>query len=510
MSGLNTTIDQSGKRASAPRDWDDASRLTAIHYVICLAPFFLYGYQVCPFLEGLSAWQLLAPPAVALTAGFFLRLLAQRGLRKVPVERSLTWMFWADFSVFVLCGFAVAAWNAIAFGFPLVHSGSKVLVGFLAIGFYVALDLTFAREINLARELRRRREAFPVSSHFMPYQTRFVLFSMTNMAAVSVVVVLVVLKDILWVANQQVDPFRAQALVFMELAFILGVMGAYLFRVISQYAKRIEFSLQDEEATLQAVSKGELGGRVTVASNDELGRIAQLTNQMITQLEGSLEEVERTRDVAINALVSLSAKRDNETGLHLKRTQHYIVLLARELQKNAPYQDYVTDDYVELLHRSAPLHDIGKVGIPDVILTKPGRLTAEEFEIMKTHAALGAAALREADRQLDGSSFLSMAHDIALSHHEKWDGSGYPHRLAGEAIPLSARLMAVADVYDALRTQRVYKPAMPHAKAAAIIREGAGAHFDPDVVAAFEAVEAEFIRVSETMQDRPEQESSAA
>jgi putative two-component system response regulator len=202
------------------------------------------------------------------------------------------------------------------------------------------------------------------------------------------------------------------------------------------------------------------------------------------------KQISTVQDVTIMAMASLAETRDNETGNHIRRTQHYVRALALELRKLPKFASSLDDTTVELLFKSAPLHDIGKVGIPDAILLKPGKLTPEEFEVMKTHAALGRDAIVAAEQLLDEPvSFLQYAREIAYCHQEKWDGSGYPEGLAHEQIPLSARLMAVADVYDALISRRVYKPPFPHAQAVAIIREGRGKHFDPEVVDAFLAIQ---------------------
>lgn len=217
------------------------------------------------------------------------------------------------------------------------------------------------------------------------------------------------------------------------------------------------------------------------------------------ELESKVEErtrdVHRVQDVTIRALASLAETRDNETGNHVRRTQHYVRALALKLQNHPRFAEELTDSAVELLFKSAPLHDVGKVGIPDAILLKPGRLDGDEFEIMKTHAELGrkallAATLDEHGQRIipddnEAGSFLRFACDIAGSHHEKWDGSGYPNGLKGDDIPLSARLMAVADVYDALICKRVYKPAFSHDEAVEIIVKGRGSHFDPDICDAF-------------------------
>lgn len=211
------------------------------------------------------------------------------------------------------------------------------------------------------------------------------------------------------------------------------------------------------------------------------------------EVEKRTRQVQRVQDVTIIAMASLAETRDNETGNHILRTQRYIKALALELRANPKFAAALDDATIDLLYKSAPLHDIGKVGIPDHILLKPGKLDEAEFAIMKTHTTLGLEAIERAAEHLDGEDgFLRFAGEIALSHQEKWDGSGYPQGLAGEAIPLSARLMAVADVYDALISKRVYKPAFSHTEAVRIIGEGAGKHFDPELVAAFMAIEAEF------------------
>ena len=216
-------------------------------------------------------------------------------------------------------------------------------------------------------------------------------------------------------------------------------------------------------------------------------------------------EVQMVQDVTIMAMASLAETRDNETGNHLRRTQNYVKVLAKKLQGHPKFAGVLTDEVVEMLYKSAPLHDIGKVGIPDAILLKPGKLTPEEFEIMKTHTTLGRDAIAAAEKLIDTpSTFLRIAREIANSHQEKWDGSGYPDGLAGEAIPVLARIMAVADVYDALISRRVYKEPFSHKKAAGIIREGRGQHFDPDMVDAFFEIESEFNDIAQRFADSEE------
>ncbi len=213
-------------------------------------------------------------------------------------------------------------------------------------------------------------------------------------------------------------------------------------------------------------------------------------------------QIQKTQDVTIMAMASLAEARDNETGNHIRRTQHYVKLLAQALQTHPRFSDFLSDEVTELLFKSAPLHDIGKVGVPDAILLKPGKLTPDEFEIMKTHTTLGRDAIVKAEQLMEEpSTFLHLAREIAYSHQEKWDGSGYPQGLAGDAIPISARLMALADVYDALISRRVYKPPFPHEEAVRIVQEGSGSHFDPDIVAAFLAIHESFHQVAKTFAD---------
>ena len=223
---------------------------------------------------------------------------------------------------------------------------------------------------------------------------------------------------------------------------------------------------------------------LTNSSNADILRT--INSSLEQEVTKRIKEVTMIQDVTILAMTSLAETRDSDTGNHIRRTQNYIYALSRKLQTHPHFSDFLTDRNIDMLFKSAPLHDIGKVGIPDRILLKPGRFEPAEMEIMKTHAALGRDALENAEFMVGTKvDFLTMAKEIAYSHHEKWDGSGYPQGLAGDAIPISARLMALADVYDALVSRRIYKEPMQHEKAIKIIEEGKGKHFDPDIVDAF-------------------------
>jgi len=213
-------------------------------------------------------------------------------------------------------------------------------------------------------------------------------------------------------------------------------------------------------------------------------------------------EIEAIQDVTILAMASMAETRDNETGNHIRRTQFYVRALAQKLKSHPRFSAFLTERTINMLFKSAPLHDIGKVGIPDHILLKPGRFTPEEFEVMKAHTTLGRDAIINAEQRLGISvDFLTYAKEIAYSHQEKWDGSGYPEALAGDAIPISARIMAVADVYDALISRRPYKNPFPHDKAVQMIIDGRGTHFDPDMVDAFVELQDEFLAISQRYAD---------
>ncbi|MEH3087956.1 MAG: CHASE2 domain-containing protein [Xylophilus ampelinus] len=223
-----------------------------------------------------------------------------------------------------------------------------------------------------------------------------------------------------------------------------------------------------------------------------------------------LRQLENAREITIESMASVAETRDPETGAHIKRTQHYVRAIALEMRRAGRHPDVLTPDCIELLFLSAPLHDIGKVGVPDHILLKPGKLTSEEMAEMKRHADYGRQILLSTARRIDGENFLTLAADIAGSHHEKWDGSGYPQGLAGTAIPLAARIMAVADVYDALISRRCYKPAFTHEHALTLMREQRGTGFDPEVLDAFLAIESRIVAIAARFRDDEHEAAPAA
>ena len=212
-------------------------------------------------------------------------------------------------------------------------------------------------------------------------------------------------------------------------------------------------------------------------------------------VEKKVREISDAQQATIFALAKLAEQRDEDTGAHLERVREYCRLLAIHLGDGSPYSHYITPEFIDCIRNASPLHDIGKVAIPDSILLKPGKLTDDEFEIMKTHSVLGAENLQQVYNLYSGNTFIGMGIEIALYHHERWNGTGYPDGLVGRNIPLPARIMAVADFYDALRSDRCYRKGFKHEKVRMMLLEGDGTHFDPELIKTFLALEDEFRQI---------------
>ncbi len=263
------------------------------------------------------------------------------------------------------------------------------------------------------------------------------------------------------------------------------------------------FELGAVDYILKPISPPVVRARVAthLALNRARRQLAFQNQQLEEKVCERTAELSRTKDVAIYCMASLAETRDAETGKHILRTQNYVRTLALGLKDHPRFRDYLSDEIIDMLYKTSPLHDIGKVGVPDQILLKPGKLDPDEWEEMKLHTVYGHDSLLRAEQVLGTTDFLQMAREIAYTHHEKWDGSGYPRGLKGDEIPVSGRLMAVADVYDALISFRVYKKAIPHVEAVDIIRGSSGSHFDPDVVEQFLVQQEEFRQIAEELAD---------
>lgn len=235
--------------------------------------------------------------------------------------------------------------------------------------------------------------------------------------------------------------------------------------------------------------------RISAEKNVE--RLRQMQDELLhqKQIEEKVREISSAQLATIFAIAKLAECRDEDTGRHLERVREYCRLIAETLRTDSPYASLVDEDFIECIQQAAPLHDIGKIAIPDRVLLKPGKLDNDEFEIMKSHTVIGSENLQMVYNSYPGNVFVGMGIEIALYHHEKWDGSGYPDGLIGKNIPLSARIMALADVYDALRSDRCYRKGMTHEQTKAIILEGDGSHFDPTLIKVFLAQETSFRKI---------------
>lgn len=270
--------------------------------------------------------------------------------------------------------------------------------------------------------------------------------------------------------------------------------------VASTFECEIETSLGNQKIIELSVSTINDSQMKTVGFR---GIIRDITEKRMLErnLLQSLNDVQEARTGIILGLAKLAEYRDTDTGSHLERIREYTRIIVKELKEHPEYKEYITDEYIEDLYQSSILHDIGKVGVPDAILLKPGKLTDEEFEIIKKHAILGGKAISDIDKQFENQSFLTIAKELAYYHHERWDGKGYPNGLKEQQIPLSARIVSFADVYDALTSKRCYKDAYGHEEAKSIILEEKGKAFDPDIVDAFMKYDNEFYRIRQTLHD---------
>jgi response regulator RpfG family c-di-GMP phosphodiesterase len=471
---------------------------STVHFLAAILTMGFYGGQVCPLVETLSLSSWFLELTIIFTLFFVLRTLFYKWVMvRIPFQNQVAYQFRWDFFLFIAIGITIAVVNKSIYGFSEIESGLKMILGTLTLGFFIAVDMALVRERVIAEELSAKGLELHINKPFNPMVKKFTIVATSVCIIAFAVTLLVVLKDLGWMMHvTTIDIQSAQVAVFKEISFVAAIFLLHIANLIHSYAKNFDMAVRNENSALMGVAGGDLGAHVPVSRNDEFGVMAQYTNTMISELRLKTKEVQDTRDVTIIALASLAETRDNETGAHLLRTREYVKALAENLRSHLGYRADLDDMAIELLYKSAPLHDIGKVGIPDSILLKPGKLDDEEFAIMKTHTTIGVEALREAAAHLEANNFLVVAQDLICSHHEKWDGSGYPHRLKNTSIPLAGRIMAVADVYDALICKRAYKEAFSHGKAKSIIVAGKGAHFDPNIVDAFLAMEHRFIDIS--------------
>ena len=474
-----------------------------LHYLAMMVVMPVYGIQVCPFIEGLNPFEVIASIDGLLLLMFLARRpLHARTVESAPLIDQARRVFVLELVILATAGLMLSAYNLVVHDFPL-SSGLKVLVGFAALGFFASADLALERERLIAGKVEREGLILGPSGGFFPLTSKLALFAGAGILLLVGVFALLVIKDLDWLVEVggTIPLHEGRLSILKEFGFVLLVALPETINVIRSFSRNLKLFLERENGVLERVTAGHYDAHVPISSHDEFGVMASHTNEMIRRIRERTNELNLTRDATILTLASLAETRDNETGAHILRTQRYVKALAEHLRFHPRFAGELDDETIDLLYKSAPLHDIGKVGIPDAILLKPGKLTEEEFSVMKRHPKIGAEALKIAEKELGSNSFLRLGREISLTHHEKWDGSGYPAGLRGDEIPVSGRLMAVADVYDALISKRVYKRAFSHEKAIEIICEGRGRHFDPDVVDAVKAIEDMFREIAQKFSD---------
>jgi len=472
------------------------------HYLFSSVIMLFYGGRVCPLINQLALEEWGVSVAVGMGAAWALRGLAvSPRLEASPAAGRPLRRARAEFLLFLGAGLCLSAYNTFFLDFPVLSSSAKVLVGFVILGGFAAADLALEEERRIARLFLRTNQELLVAGRMFPLTRQFALAASFVLVSVVLVLFFILVRDFDWVLGGEGASLELSLRsVLKELAYVLAVALAQILNLIHSFSLNLRLAFDNENGALMRVAQGDLETHAVVSSHNEFGLMASYTNRMIAALAERTRDLALTQEVTIIALASLAETRDNETGNHILRTQRYVRVLAEHLARG-PQAGLLTPEYIDLLYQSAPLHDIGKVGIPDAILLKPGRLDPDEFAIMQRHPQYGHDALQAAVDRLGPTSFLRLAQEIALAHHEKWDGGGYPNGLAAEAIPLSGRLMALADVYDALICKRVYKRAFSHEETRSIILEGRGSHFDPQVVDTFLAVESQFLAIAAAFAD---------
>ncbi|MGL5660646.1 MAG: HD-GYP domain-containing protein [Aeromonas sp.] len=367
-------------------------RRCALHYIVTLSLFFLYGWQVSPFLEHLPFFELLIPLLITFTLMFTIRYVVMRQphfIFSYDAGNNLR-CFETDLGLYLLGGLLLAGYFALGYNFPL-PAQLKILLGMITLGFLVASELSLKIDWDRAHLDAISKH---ITSNLLPTMSlprKLTLFTLATQFLLGSVFFLLFNKDMEWLktAGTHISNLEAQRYVLWEIVFVMTIFFCYLTLIIRGYSRNISFLLHMQTRTMTLVQGGDLDAWVPVTRNDEFGRIADKTNQMIRSLKIRRDELHLTQDVAILGLASLAETRDNETGAHIVRTQHYVKALAEHLSQHHGDIYHLDEATIALLFKSAPLHDVGKVGIPDAILLKPGKLTDEEFAIMKRHPQIG-------------------------------------------------------------------------------------------------------------------------
>jgi len=477
-----------------------------LHYITTVIILTIYGGRVCPYLASLDILSLFVQLSLFFGVGYAVRFcVLEKFVFKKNFARQVRLQFYTEFSVYVILGFAAFAYHYFYYDFPAV-SGAKIVLGTFTLGMFAAADLALERERIIDTHFRNSMDEMSIDEDYFPLTHKMALGAVFFSFSITFVLFLVMSHDLNWLKqNVGVVTDNGVGSILKDIGYVMTVYLAHIINLIISYSRNLRILFGNENKALRKVAGGQLDAFVPVSTMGEFGEMAVYTNRMIENLRARTKEIELTQAVTIESLATLAEYRDPETGGHIRRTMNYVRLMAEHLRNCPKYGEMMDDRKISLIYQSAPLHDIGKVGVPDHILLKPGKLTDEEFTEMKSHPIYGRDTLSKATKNLGSTSFLQFAMEIAYTHHEKWDGSGYPQGLKGEDIPLSGRLMAIADVYDALISKRVYKPPFTHTKAVDIIKKDSGTHFDPYLVDVFLELNEEFRQIAIKYADLPEE-----
>ncbi len=464
-------------------------RITA-HYLISVIALAFYGEKVCPLLESLGVLEWSIRLTTVFTILFLIRpLLIKWLVLKVDWKYQAQNQFIIEWSLFLIGAGILGHYNSYENYFDLV-SGMKVFLGCATFGFFTAADMALERQkiISQTPNLVEWREhsaqaRFPITAKL----TSVAVFSLLFM---SMILFLVFLKDLYWLLDLDQDGFEAGKDKFLkELMYVGVVILAELTNLIFSFGRNLKHFFYKQNSSMEAVSNGNLEHPVQITSQDEFGVMGCHTNFMIEMLEKRNRELEKTRQEIIERLGRAAEYRDNETGMHVIRMSHFSEALAKKAN--------LSKEDCDLILQASPMHDVGKIGIPDNILLKPGKLEGKEWTTMQTHVEVGASILSGSD-----SKIMQLAEEIAATHHEKYDGTGYPKGLKGEEISLAGRIIPICDVFDALTSVRPYKKAWTIEKATNLIKEEKGKHFDPDLVDKFISILPEILAIKEKYSEK--------
>ena len=454
-----------------------------VHYIFSIVALAFYGEKVCPLLETIGKLEWSLRLVVVFTVLFLIRpLLVKSIVLKTVWQKQSQFQFLLELALFVVGALALGWYNSFENDASLGNN-AKVYLGCTMFGFFIACDMALERQKLIAEDpdlvtgnIESAKVTFPITAKL----TAVAVFSLIFMTSI---MFLVFLKDLYWFIDLGQDNYGQGSFFFLqELLFVGSVILAEMVNLIVSFCRNLKQFFHNQNASMEAVSNGNLDQHVMISSQDEFSVMGHYTNWMIEMLKKRNRELEKARREIVVRLGRAAEYRDNETGMHVIRMSNYSAALARAAK--------LPEEQCDLTLQASPMHDVGKIGIRDSILLKPGKLDDEEWLNMKTHVNIGVSILSGGDSQI-----IQLAQEIAATHHEKYDGTGYPNGLKGEGISIAGRIVPVCDVFDALTSVRPYKEAWTVEDAIELLKREKGKHFDPDLVDKFISILPEILEI---------------